>query len=50
MTGMKIKGSMLKMVGQKTLKDMADMMGGMGRDLPENAMLILNAQLNKIKK
>lgn len=54
MTGMKLKKAMLGMLGEKTLEGMAEMMGGMGaadgKNVPENAMQIINAQLNKIKK
>lgn len=52
MTGMKLKGSMLKMVGNKTLEDMMGMAKDMkiGKGVPENAVKAFNAQLNKIKK
>lgn len=54
MTGMKLKKGMLGMMGEKTLEGMAEMMSSMGassmKDVPENAMQIINAQLNKIKK
>lgn len=52
MTGMKMKKAMLGMLGEKTLEGMAEMMGGMSaaKNIPENAMQIINSQLNKIKK
>lgn len=54
MTGMKLKKGMLGMIGDKTLEGMTAMMSGMGSvdsdKVPENAMQIINAQLNKIKK
>lgn len=53
MTGMKMKKAMLGMVGDKSLEGMAEMvgsMGGAGKKIPENAMQIVNAELNKIKK
>ncbi len=53
MTGMKLKKGMLLMVGDKSLEAMAAMasdFGGKGKEVPANAMLLLNAQLNKIKK
>lgn len=55
MTGMKLKKSMLSMMGEKTLADMAGMMQDMGttdttRKVPENALQIINAELGKIKK
>ncbi len=54
MSGMKMKKGMLMMVGDKTLEGLASMAAGMGGDkaknIPANAMQIINAQLNKIKK
>ncbi len=55
MTGMKMKKSMLAMMGEKTLFELSDMLTGMGgadsdKKIPENAMQIINSQLNKIKK
>ena len=61
MTGMKIKKSMLAMMGDKTLYELSGMMGGMsgesdtenvdsGRKIPENAMQIINSELSKIRK
>ncbi len=54
MSGMKMKKGMLLMVGDKTLEGLASMAAGMGGDkaknIPANAMQIINAQLNKIKK
>ncbi len=54
MSGMKLKKGMLMMVGDKTLEGLASMAVGMGGDkaknIPANAMHIINAQLNKIKK
>lgn len=52
MTGMSMKRSMLGMLGDKTLADMAEMMQGMsgGKDIPANALQMLNAALNKIQK
>lgn len=54
MTGMKLKKGMLMMVGNKTLEEMMSMTAGMsmagGQNIPENAVCILNAQLNKIPK
>ena len=54
MTGMRMKKSMLAMMGQKTLYELSDMMTGMGGDpdrkIPENALQIMNAELGKVKK
>ena len=54
MTGMKMKKSMLAMMGQKTLYELSDMMTGMGgapdSKVPENALQIINAELGKVKK
>lgn len=53
MTGMKLKKTMLMMVGGKTLEGMMGMAEGMGMGsdkIPENAIYMLNAELNKIKK
>lgn len=49
MSGMKVKKSMLAMLGEKTLADMTEMM--MHADnVPSNALQIVNAELNKISK
>lgn len=54
MTGMKLKKSMLAMMGQKTFLELSGMMTGMGgtgdTKVPENAMQIINAELGKVKK
>ena len=55
MTGMKMKKSMLAMMGEKTLYELSDMLSGMGgtdsgKKVPVNAMQIINAQLNEITK
>lgn len=58
MTGMRIKKSMLSMMGEKTLAELSDMMTGMssaksspsGEKIPENAMEIINARLGGILK
>ncbi len=54
MTGMKLKKGMLLMVGDKSLEGLASMAANMGGDkakkIPANAMQLINAQLNKIKK
>lgn len=54
MTGMKLKKGMLGMMADKTLEGLADMMSGMGggdrKNIPANAMQIINSRLNKIKK
>lgn len=54
MTGMRMKKSMLAMMGQKTLYELSDMMTGMGgtsdKKIPENALQIINAELGKVKK
>ncbi len=60
MTGMKIKKSMMAMMGGKTLQELASTMGAMGgaepdgtdskKKIPENAMQIINSELNKISK
>jgi len=54
MTGMKMKKSMLAMMGEKTLMELSGMMtgmgGGPGKKIPENAMQIINSELNKVKK
>lgn len=47
-TGMKMKKAMMAMIGEKTLEEMAGMMSG--KDIPQNMMAAVNAQLNKIKK
>lgn len=54
MTGMKMKKSMLAMMGEKTFAELSSMMSAMGGDsdkkIPENALQIINAELNKVKK
>lgn len=52
MTGMKMKRSMLGMMGGKTLEGMMGMMAGMagGKNIPEDIIKRLNAALNQIKK
>lgn len=53
MTGMKLKKSMLGMMGDQTLKELSSMMTGMGgseKKVPKNAMEIINAELGKISK
>lgn len=61
MTGMRLKKSMLTMMGDKTLEELAGMMEGFGgapgegssdtsHKIPENAMQIINAELGKVKK
>lgn len=54
MTGMRMKKSMLAMMGQKTLYELSDMMTGMGgvpdKKGTENALQIINAELGKVKK
>jgi len=54
MTGMKMKKSMIGMMGEKTLLELSGMITGMGDDsdkkVPENAMQIINSELNKIRK
>ena len=55
MTGMKMKKSMLAMMGEKTFAELSGLMSSMGgtdtdRKVPENALRIINAELNKIKK
>lgn len=49
-TGMKMKASMLRMMGEKTLEDLMGMAGQMGKELPENLLLLVNMKLNSIKK
>ncbi len=51
-TGMKLKKSMLNMMREKTLADMTDMVSSMGnpKNIPENALQIVNAELGKIPK
>ena len=53
-TGMKLKKSMLAMMGSKTLLELWDMMSQMGssddRKPPENALRIINAELGKVRK
>ena len=52
LTGMKLKRSMMGMLAGKTVMDLATMMRDMGntKNVPENAMEIINAALNKIAK
>jgi len=55
MTGMKMKKSMLAMLGEKTLFELSGMINGMGgtdsgKKIPENAMQIINSELNKVRK
>lgn len=55
MTGMKMKKSMMAMMGGKTLQELTAMMGSMGgpdtgKKVPGNAMQILNSELNRISK
>lgn len=54
MTGMRMKKSMLAMMGEKTFAELNGMMSAMGENsdkkIPENALQIINAELNKIKK
>lgn len=55
MSGMKMKKSMMAMMGGKTLLELTSMLGSMsasdtGKKVPENAMQILNSELNKISK
>ena len=53
MTGMKMKKSMLAMMGEKSLFELTDMMTGFGgsdKKVPENALQIINAELNKVSK
>ena len=61
MTGMKMKKSMLAMMGEKTFAELNGLMSSMGgaagasdadagKKIPDNALQIINAELNKIKK
>ena len=50
MTGMKMKKSMLSMMGEKTLDELTGMMTGFEAKIPANAMQIINAELGKVKK
>lgn len=63
MTGMKMKKSMLSMMGEKTFAELNGLMNSMGgsadngagnggtdKKIPDNALQIINAELNKIKK
>ncbi len=54
MSGMKLKKSMMGMMGEKTLIELTGMMTGMAGDdtrkIPENAMQIINSELAKISK
>ena len=51
-TGMKLNKSMLGMMREKTLFDMAGMVGSMGNtdNIPENALQIVNDALSRIPK
>ncbi|MGL5979199.1 MAG: glycoside hydrolase family 2 TIM barrel-domain containing protein, partial [Erysipelotrichaceae bacterium] len=49
-SGMKLKAAMLRMMGDKTLEGMMDMAASMGKDLPENMLLMVNMKLNTIEK
>lgn len=51
-TGMKLNKSMLGMMREKTLLDMAGMVGSMGNtdNIPENALQIVNDALSRIPK
>lgn len=53
MTGMKLKKSMMGMMAEQTVLDLAGMMNGMGGNTakaPDNALQIINAELRKIPK
>lgn len=55
MTGMQLKKSMLSMFGSRTIVELSDMLTGFstgegGREVPENALQILNAALERVKK
>ena len=54
MSGMKMKKSMLAMMGEKTFAELCGMMSSMGdssqKKIPDNALQIINAELNKIRK
>ena len=52
MTGMKLKKSMMGMMGEKSVEGLMEMMTGMGMgdNVPENALQVVNAELNKVKK
>lgn len=52
LTGMKLQKSMMGMMGSKTLIDLSAMMKDMGnsKEVPENAMEIINAALSRIPK
>lgn len=53
-TGMKMKASMLRMMGEKTLEDLMSMAAQMNQSqdkpMPENFLLMINMKLNSIKK
>ena len=53
-SGMKMKKSMLAMMGEKSFYELFDMMNGFGTSpegkVPENALQIINAELAKVKK
>ncbi len=53
MTGMRMKKSMLAMLGEKTFYELSEMMTGMGstsQEIPENALQIINAALGRVQK
>lgn len=52
MTGMKLKKSMMGMMGEKSVEGLMEMMTGMGMgdNVPENALQVVNVELNKVKK
>ena len=52
LTGMKLQKNMMGMMGGKSLIDLAAMMKDMGnsKDVPENAMEIINSALSKVAK
>ena len=49
-TGMHLKKSMMKMMAEKTVMELLDGFSNMGTQAPENALQIINSELNKIKK
>lgn len=54
MSGMALNKSMMAMMGEKTVAGMTEMLTAMNagddRKIPENALQIINSELNKIKK
>lgn len=54
MSGMKLKKSMLAMMGEKTFAELSGMMSSIGdapsKKAPDNALQIINSELNKIRK